>query len=135
MGIMDQVGKVLGGEPEEGSGQSPLLKGVLEMLGQGKSGGLAGLVQAFQAKGLGEIVSSWVSTGENLPISAQQLQQGMGREQLQQLAAKVGISSEAASAMLANILPGVVDKLTPTGAIPEGGLLEQGLSFLKSKLR
>ena len=105
------------------------------MLSQGHSGGLANLVHAFKEKGLGEIASSWVRIGENLPISPEQIQQGMSREQLQQLATNAGIQSEAVSAKLAELLPVVVDKLTPNGVIPEGGLLEQGLNLLKSKLK
>ncbi len=138
MGILDQVRDTLGGGSTEGKGntETELLKGVLGMLGQGQggSGGLANLVKGFQAHGLGEIISSWISTGENLPISPQQIQQGLGQEQLQQLASKVGLSPEAARTILAQVLPGFIDKLTPNGQIPQEGLLEQGLRFLKGKL-
>ena len=136
MGILDKLRDTVGGASTEGSNEAALLKGVLEMLGQGQggSGGLAGLLKGFQAHGLGEIISSWIGTGENLPISPQQIQQGVGMEQLQQLASKAGLSPEAARTMLAQILPGFIDKLTPDGQIPQEGLLEQGLRFLKGKL-
>ncbi len=135
MGIFDQVRETVGGGSSEASADSALLKGVLEMLSQGGSGGLANLAKVFQTHGLNEIISSWIGTGENLPITPQQIQQGLGKEQLQQLAAKAGIPPETASAILAKLLPGFIDKLTPNGQIPEaGGLLEQGLRLLKGKL-
>jgi uncharacterized protein YidB (DUF937 family) len=98
-----------------------------------KEGGLSGLVQSFQDKGLGDIISSWVSTSQNLPISADQIKEGLGNETIQNLAAKVGVSPDDLSAQLSQFLPGVIDKLTPDGTVPEGGL-EKGLEFLKGKL-
>ena len=134
MGIFDQLagqaGNMLGG-----SDQSSLVKALLHLLSQGgQGGGFAALVQAFQKNGLGEIVNSWISTGPNLPISAQQLQQGLGLQQIQQLAAKAGLSPDAASTQLADLLPGLVDKLTPEGKIPDAGGLEQVFTVLKGKL-
>lgn len=115
-------------------GTSGLMGGVMEMLASRETGGLGGLVQSFQDKGLGGIISSWVGTGANLPISAEQIQQGMGNDMLQNLAAKVGIPPEELSGKLAELLPGVIDKLTPDGTVPEGGLLEKGLEFLKGRI-
>ena len=97
-------------------------------------GGLAGLIQAFQKNGVGEIVNSWVGTGSNLPISPAQVQQGLGGDLLKQLAAQAGLSSEAASGQLANLLPGLIDKLTPDGKLPDTNLMEQGLNLLRGKL-
>jgi uncharacterized protein YidB (DUF937 family) len=131
MGLLDDLkgmaGSMLGGA----AGQSPIAKSVLEMLGQG--GGLAGLVQTFQQKGLGDIVHSWVGTGPNLPVSPQQVQQALG-PQVAQMAAQHGITTDAATKALSQILPGLVDHLTPGGQMPTGNALEQGLSALRSKL-
>jgi uncharacterized protein YidB (DUF937 family) len=91
-------------------------------------------VQTLQKNGLADIVNSWVGTGANLPVSPQQIQQGLGSDLLKQLAAKAGISPEVAGSQLAALLPGLVDKLTPEGRIPDGKLLEQGLSLLKKSL-
>lgn len=134
MSVFDRIGQTLGGGSTSGSGESALLQGVLDMLGQSGPGGLTGLVKAFHAQGLGEIVSSWVGMGQNLPISAGQIERGLGLEQLQQLAANADLPLEAASTALASLLPGVIDKLTPGGTVPEGGLPEQSLGFLKRKL-
>jgi uncharacterized protein YidB (DUF937 family) len=91
------------------------------------------LVQSFQQGGLGDIVNSWVSTGQNLPVSAEQLQSVLGGGRLQDIAAQLGVSPEQAAGSLADLLPQVVDKLTPNGRIPEGGgdLLVQGMEMLK----
>src|SRR5689334_15225812 len=114
MGLMDQLGQAVGGMMANQGGQNPLLQAVLGLLGKDSHiGGLTGLVQAFQKNGLGEIVNSWVSTGKNLPVTPNQIEQGLGSDLLNQLAGKVGLSSGAVTAQLAGILPDLVDKLTP----------------------
>lgn len=130
MGLMDQLGQAVGGMM---GGQNPLLQALTGLLGQNSSlGGLAGLVQMFQKNGLGEIVNSWVGTGKNLPISAEQIKQGLGGDLLNQLAGKAGLSPDAASAQLSGLLPDLVDKLTPNGAIEAGGL-DQLLKLFQGK--
>jgi uncharacterized protein YidB (DUF937 family) len=97
-----------------------------------RQGGISGLAAAFQEKGLGHIASSWIGTGENLPVSADQVQQVFGSEQIQAFAQKAGIPPEAASARLAESLPTVVDKLTPGGQVPQGGdLTSNGMRLLQ----
>jgi len=133
---MDQfsqlAGSLLGGQNQPAS---PLLKAVTEMMSQsGSGGGFAGIIEAFQQKGLGGIVASWISTGENQPITPAQIQQGLGNQTLQQLATKAGISPDQAKSYLSELLPQLVDKLTPGGKVPEGGELDAVLTMLKSKL-
>lgn len=130
MGLLDSVvGALAGGQS---GGDSPLLNIVMQLINNPQTGGLGGLVQSFQQGGLGEVVNSWVSTGQNLPISAEQIQAVLGGGQLQNIAAQLGVSPEQASGSLADLLPQVVDKLTPNGQLPEGGdLLAQGLDMLK----
>jgi uncharacterized protein YidB (DUF937 family) len=94
---------------------------------------VAGLVQSFHEKGLGEVASSWVGSGQNLPISADQIQQVLGSEQVRQLAAKAGISPDVAESSLAHLLPTLIDKLTPNGQAPQhSNLMEMGMSVLQS---
>jgi uncharacterized protein YidB (DUF937 family) len=114
-----------------GNSSNPLAAGILEMI-HNHPGGISGLVQSFHQQGLGELVNSWISTGQNLPISADQLQQVLGSERVQQLASRVGISPDQAGSQLAQILPTIVDKLTPNGNIEQGNLLEMGMNLLKS---
>ena len=132
MGLLDNLenqalGKVLGGT------SNPLASGLLQMI-QNQPGGLQGLVQNFHDKGLGEVASSWVGSGQNMPISSDQIHQVLGSDQVKELAAKAGISPDAAGGAIAQLLPGIIDKLTPNGQVPAhnnvmemvGGLL-QGL--------
>ncbi len=132
MGIFDDLaGKLAGGTPG-GEGGQGLVTSIVEMLSS-RQGGLSALAEAFEQKGLGNIVSSWIGTGQNLPVSADQIQQVLGNEQLQAFAQKAGISTEAAGPHLAELLPGIVDKLTPGGQIPQGGdLMSSGMGFLKN---
>jgi len=130
MGLLDNLesqamGKMMGGN------SNPLVASLLQMI-QNQPGGLQGLVQSFHDKGLGGLVSAWVSTGPNPPASADQIQQVLGSDQVKALAAKAGISPDVASSAIAQILPGLVDKLTPNGQVPDhssvmgmlGGLLQ-----------
>ena len=133
MGLMDQMGQVVGGLLGGQSAQNPLLQAVTSLLGNNSNlGGLAGLVQAFQKNGLGEIVNSWVSTGQNIPASPQQIEQGLGSDVIRQLASKAGLSPQDASSQLSNLLPNLVDKLTPNGKI-EAAPLEQLLKLIQGK--
>jgi uncharacterized protein YidB (DUF937 family) len=120
MGLLDSITQIAGQALSSGGGQNNLLQGILGLVNQ-HEGGLAGLVQSFKDKGLGEIAASWVGTGSNLPISAEQVQNVLGGEQLGALASKFGLSSEDVSGRLSELLPQVVDKLTPNGQV-EGSL-------------
>jgi|SRR5215467_13941166 len=110
---------------------SSLASGLLQMI-QNQPGGLSGLMQSFQEKGLGGLATSWVSTGQNLPVSGEQIHDVLGSDMVKSLAAKAGISPDMASGAIASLLPSIVDKLTPNGQVPEhnnvmdmlGGLLQ-----------
>jgi uncharacterized protein YidB (DUF937 family) len=115
-----------------GGGDSPV-SAVFELV-QKYPGGLAGLVSAFQEKGLGGVAASWVSTGSNLPISASQITSVLGSGQLSDIASKLGVSQGDASGQLARLLPQVVDKLTPRGEVDESAMGEQGMDLLKGLL-
>ena len=130
MGLLDSVvGALSGGQSEGGN---PLLNIVMQLINNPQTGGLSGLVQSFQQGGLGDVVNSWVSTGQNLPISAEQVKSVLGGGALQNIAAQLGVSPDQASGSLADLLPQMVDKLTPNGQVPEGGdLLAQGMDLLK----
>lgn len=116
MGLLDSITQIAGQALSQGGGQNSLLEGVMGLINQ-HEGGLAGLVQAFQDKGLGEIAASWVGTGTNLPVSGEQLQAVLGGGALGGLAEKLGLSSEDASGRLCELLPQVVDRLTPGGQV------------------
>jgi uncharacterized protein YidB (DUF937 family) len=130
MSLLDIVGGLMGGG-QGGGGQADLLKVVVGMLGNNNSpmGGLGGLVGQLQKSGLGDVVGSWVGTGENMPVSADQLKNALPADVLGGLLSQLGGGAGGAApsqgdllGQLAQMLPGVVDKLTPQGQVPTGGL-------------
>lgn len=133
MGLFDQFTKGLGDKLSGGEGQNPLLETIMGLVNNPETGGLTGLVETFKRKGLGDVVSSWIGTGQNQPVSGEQIQQVLGDEQIEQIAEKTGASKDEVAGGLATLLPGIIDKLTPGGTLPEAGLLQQGLSMLTGK--
>jgi uncharacterized protein YidB (DUF937 family) len=132
MGIFDDlVGKVVGAVQGSPGQEQGLMAGVMDLLTNPETGGLSGLVQTFKQQGLGDIISSWVGTGTNAAITPDQVQEGLGSDVIQQLAEKSGVSIDAAKAQLAELLPSLIDKVTPEGKIPEGGLLGMGQELLR----
>jgi len=100
----------------------------------GGNAGLAGLVGAFQQKGLGDVISQWVSTGPNPPVSAAQVTDVIGHDTLTQFANKAGVPIGEAGSLLAGLLPAAIDHLTPDGKVPDAGTLESSLTSLFSGL-
>lgn len=134
MGILDDITSTIGSR-NEGIDQrrGSLLSGVMEMFSSRESGGMQGIINSFQQKGLGDIVSSWVSPGENKSISSEQVKEALGRDRVRDLASKAGISEDEAAMRLSSELPEFVDKMTPEGNVPESGWLDKGMDFLKGK--
>jgi uncharacterized protein YidB (DUF937 family) len=131
MGLFDNLENQAFGNLFGGS-SNPLASGLLQMI-QNQPGGLQGLVQSFHDKGMGGLVSSWISSGPNPPISADQVHQVLGSDQVKALAAKAGISPDVAGAAIAQLLPGLVDKLTPNGSVPDhDNVLEMASNMLKN---
>jgi len=126
-GLGDLLGQLAAGGQGGQGGQAELLRLVLGMLASdGQGGGLAGLMQKFQAAGLGEQMNSWVGTGQNLPVSAEQLGSVLGQDQMGQMAERMGLSTGDLGAQLSQLLPQAVDQFTPGGQAPAGGLGELG---------
>lgn len=108
MGLLDGVlGGLVGGE------MATVVNGLIQ-----KHGGVQGIVNQFESQGLGNTVRSWVGTGANEPITGEQLQKVLGSDAVAQLASKLGMQPQDLSAKLAEVLPGVIDKLTPGGTVP-----------------
>lgn len=128
MSLLDQIGSMVGQATggEGGGGLTQLLMGLI----QNYEGGLPGLVAKLGASGLGAQVASWVGKGENLPVSAEQIQSALGDGIIGQLAEKAGLSKEALSSALATLLPQVIDQLTPDGQVGEHSLVQEGLGAL-----
>jgi uncharacterized protein YidB (DUF937 family) len=131
MGMLDGlIGLMAGGTQQ---GQSPLLQMAAQLIEQ--NGGLPGIISKFQQAGMSQQAGSWVSTGQNMPISADQLQQVLGSGQIGQIAQQLGLSHGAAGNGLAQALPQLIDQLTPSGQISpdHNDMLKQALSMLTSR--
>ncbi len=130
MGLLDSViGALAGGGQGAGGGQADLIRVVVGMLanngGAQAGGGVAGLgdlVSRFQQGGMGDLVASWIGTGQNLPVSGQQLNDVLGSDMIAGLARQLGMSQGDTADQLSQVLPQVVDRLTPDGQAPAGGL-------------
>jgi uncharacterized protein YidB (DUF937 family) len=136
MGLLDQIGGALGGALGQGQAGkaaggglvAALLPQVISMLSQ--PGAMSNLTNAFQNAGLGNVLQSWVSTGQNLPISGDQVKQVLGAGPVADLGARAGVGETDASNALAGLLPQVMDKLSPSGNLPSQGDLGSALSSL-----
>jgi uncharacterized protein YidB (DUF937 family) len=135
MGLLDSLiagalqgglGGALGGSSAAAAGggsQTALLNAILGMLANGSAqGGLGGLVSRFQQSGLDDVIASWISSGQNQPISPDQLRGALGDDVLGRLAQQAGVPRADVLGPLAELLPQVVDRLTPQGQMPQGGL-------------
>ena len=104
-----------------------LMQAITGMLSNdGAQGGLGGLMAKFQNAGMGGVADSWVSNGQNEPISGDQLTNVLGEDAMADFAQQAGMSQGDAAGQLSNILPGLIDKLTPNGNAPAGGLGNSG---------
>ena len=138
MGLLErfasQVTGALGGQ--NAAGGADWMGVIGNLINNPQTGGLQGLIQSFKDKGLDGVVSSWIGTGENLPISAEQLTSVLGSSHLQEMAQKIGLPVDGLAEKLSGLPPQVVDQLTPTGSVPEeGGLLAQGMGMLGSFMK
>ena len=125
---MEQFGKMLGGDK---GGHGALLQSLMGMV---SGGGLQGLLEKFQSAGLGEKAQSWVSSDQqNQPLNEQEVRQALGDQEVERIAQESGMSREEAGSGLANLLPQTVDQLTPEGAVPEQGELQNRLGSLLDK--
>ncbi len=124
------IGAALGGGSQNGGGgNGALLNAVIGMLGQvgggagaGGLGGLGGLVSKMSQAGLGDVVGSWVGTGQNMPVQPDQLGNALGEDTISSMAGQLGMNNNDLLGQLAQMLPQVVDKLTPQGQVPQGDL-------------
>jgi uncharacterized protein YidB (DUF937 family) len=131
MSLLDAVLGAVGGS--QGGPQGMLLNAVVGMLSQGGGvgggaasgmgglGGLGGLIGKFQQGGMGDAVNSWVGHGQNMPVSADQVTSALGSDTISQLAQQLGMGHGDVAGHLSQMLPHLVDKMTPNGQMPAAG--------------
>lgn len=129
MGLLDDItgmaSKAAGGSAPGGGAESA----ISGLLGQGGKA-LPGLLEKFGAGGLGDVAQSWVGKGANLPVSGAQVKSVLGSDVVQSVAGKLGLSSDAAADKIADVLPAIIDKLTPDGIVPDPDALADKLTGL-----
>jgi len=132
MGLLDSILSAVSGKSDASDEAAPLIGVLSGLLAQ--SGGLQGLANKFSQSGQGNTFSSWVGMSENQPVSGDQIQKALGSDQISALAARLGVDPALASQFLAEYLPKIVDKLTPTGKVDASADTQQGLAALLPSL-
>ena len=131
MGLFDQV---LGDIEGKDAQHEALYQEVGNLVNQ--AGGVSGLAEQFEQKGLGEVISGWIGNGPNPAISGEQVVQALGRDKVMEIASKAGLTEDEVAAGISKLLPLVVDHLTPGGAVQNHSPdeVQDALGVLKSKL-
>jgi uncharacterized protein YidB (DUF937 family) len=133
MSILSTLAGALGGNPNANPASTTTLNPATAAAGglvvsqiiamiQNRPGGLGGLLQSFQQGGLGHVFQSWVGTGQNLPVSPDQLQGTVGADWISRITQATGLPQEQVEQHLSSLLPQIVDHLTPGGQLPQGDI-------------
>jgi uncharacterized protein YidB (DUF937 family) len=131
MSILSTLAGALGGTPNANPGGPTTLNPATAAAGglvvsqiiamiQNRPGGLGGLLQSFQQGGLGQVFQSWIGTGQNLPVSPEQLHRTVGSDWISRITQATGLPQEQVEQHLSTLLPQVVDHLSPGGQLPQG---------------
>ncbi|MPZ47306.1 MAG: DUF937 domain-containing protein [Betaproteobacteria bacterium] len=144
LGGLGGLGDLLGGRSNAATGGGNLLVTLLPLVlmmlqnrggASGAGGGLGGLLQQLQGAGLGQQADSWIGSGDNAPISPEQLRSALGPDSIHELAAQAGVSDDEVSGGLASLLPELVNQLTPEGRLPaDGGQVDTAFADLRRSL-
>ena len=141
MGILDNLTAALNpqipGQPQNPQGTvagpaGAIVAQVISMI-ESRPGGLGGLLQSFQSNGLGRLFESWVSTGQNLPVSPAQIQSTLGTEATAKIAQVTGIPQADVESHLAALLPQMINHMTPNGQLPSQGDLQNTLASVAQR--
>lgn len=136
--LNDVLRSVLANNTPSAQGQSQvqsdaLIAAAMAMLD--KAGGIQGVIEKFQTSGLGDIVASWVGTGQNQAVTPEQITQALGGDNVQIVVKKANIPVEQSGSVLSALLPVLIDQLTPNGQVPQQSqMMDLGKSILSSLL-
>jgi uncharacterized protein YidB (DUF937 family) len=138
-GLADILGQVLGGGVPRGGGGERGGNVLGEMFGSrgtgaGSMGGLGALLQQMQQAGFGDQARSWVGTGQNMPITPDVLDQIFGQRGIDEIARQAGLTPRQTSEGLSQLLPEVVDRVTPGGEVPDMDQLTMSVDDLRRRL-
>jgi uncharacterized protein YidB (DUF937 family) len=132
-GLGDLLGGILGGGARSGGlgaggglGGNPMLRMLLPLVASMlMNGGLQKILGRLQAQGKGAQADSWVGTGANEPVGADDVRQAIDKEELDRIAEQLGVSQDEAAEAVAQVLPDVVDQASPDGALPDDDELDR----------
>lgn len=139
MGMLDALLKnpeMIGDVAKFAMDNPEIAKSAMHLLssGNGSGGGLGEIISSLQSGGLGDAVASWLGSGENAAVAPDQLASALGADKVSSFADKAGISGSEAGALLAGLLPQIVDKLSPDGELPDSGGLDGMLQGLMGSI-
>lgn len=127
MGILNRLTGLLGGGKKGGMAQ--VVQALIEQFG-----GVDALVAKLQSSGLSGQLESWIGPGENSPVGASKIEEALGSDAIAGVAQKLGVDRKEAAAKISMALPKVIDRLTPAGRIPEGGINSDAVANLLGRL-
>jgi uncharacterized protein YidB (DUF937 family) len=130
VGLMEEVLAMAGSSGAQQGQHATALTAIMAYINSPQVGGIAGLQSMFQQGGLGNIVSSWIGNGQNLPVSASELQNVLHGGALQQAAQQAGMDPSQLTGMMSSLLPHLVDKLSPNGQVPDASTLQKMMQSL-----
>jgi uncharacterized protein YidB (DUF937 family) len=132
--LEDVIRSTIGGGSSPSQSHSPIMMALLALLASkamsghasgaqvpqgGEIGGLRELIDRFRQGGLQDVIGSWIGTGPNKPVAPNQLHDALGAETVDDLSRRTGMPRDDLLSELSRLLPGVVDKLTPNGQLPD----------------
>lgn len=138
MGLLDSIiggaisSGALGSLFGENGQHANLVRELMNVVNSPGIGGIGGLISHLQKGGIGDAVNSWISTGQNQPVTGQEMHAALPPELVTQLASRVGLDPQQVSGALAQVLPGIINKLTPDGSVPHASGLQDALGSLVS---
>jgi nucleoid-associated protein YgaU len=133
MGLLDELVGALGAGAGRSDQTTALVRAVVESLTQGEDDGVDGLSRRFEQGGAADVISSWIGTGSNRSIGADDLTRILRGSPIEQAPQRAGIGGAAGAAILAKLLPMLIDRLTPQGRVPDrASLLQVGQDLLRA---
>lgn len=131
MSIFEKLGSLSGEKNQDEI--EPVVNAIQAVLAS--QGGLEGVVEKLNQGGLSSVVSSWVGTGANEPVSSTQIRDALGDDHVDQIASSAATPKQQLLSLLAQELPSLINAITPSGSVPEGGLTNAAITLIRSRFR
>lgn len=128
MGILNRLSGLLGGGKKGGIAE--VLRALIDQFG-----GIEPLMAKLRNSELAGQLTTWIGTGENSPAGARKIEEALGSDAIAGVAEKLGIDQKEAAAKISMALPKVIDRLTPAGKLPEGGISMDSVANMLSGLQ